>query len=116
MRDNVDSMTARLMQAEEALTKERRDNQQAREALAQAALDLEALPLLQAQVEVYQSDFNAERLARERIAGEKADLEEQLRKAGIQKQSSMQVGGGGFEGHQPRGGGGGGGHMNQYGH
>merc|ERR1719244_1003303 len=85
MRDNVDSMTARLMQAEEALTKERRDNQQAREALAQAALDLEALPLLQAQVEVYQSDFNAERLARERIAGEKADLEEQLRKAGIQK-------------------------------
>merc|ERR1711909_127536 len=82
MRDNVDSMTARLMQAEEALTKERRDNQQAREALAQAALDLEALPLLQAQVEVYQSDFNAERLARERIAGEKADLEEQLRKMG----------------------------------
>jgi len=118
MRDNVDSMTARLMQAEEALTKERRDNQQAREALAQAALDLEALPLLQAQVEVYQSDFNAERLARERIAGEKADLEEQLRKAGIQKQTSMQVGGGGhgggFEGHQPRGGGGG--PMNQYGH
>merc|ERR1712013_902235 len=113
MRDNVDSMTARLMQAEEALTKERRDNQQAREALAQAALDLEALPLLQAQVEVYQSDFNAERLARERIAGEKADLEEQLRKAGIQKHTAMQGGGGGFEGHQP---GGGGGPINQYGH
>lgn len=120
MRDNVDSMTARLMQAEEALIKERRDNQQAREALAQAALDLEALPLLQAQVEVYQSDFNAERLARERIAGEKADLEEQLRKAGIHKQTSTQGGGGGgshgggFEGHQPRGGGGG--PMNQFGH
>jgi len=105
MRDNVDSMTARLMQAEDALAKERRDNQQAREALAQAALDLEALPLLQAQVEVYQSDFNAERLARERIAGEKADLEEQLRKAGIQKGPT---GGGGFEGvqHKPTGQGG----------
>jgi len=102
IRDNVDSMTARLIQAEEALTKERRDNQQAREALAQAALDLEALPLLQAQVEVYQSDFNAERLARERIAGEKADLEEQLRKAGVQKPGGHS--GGGFEGHQPRGG------------
>ena len=37
------------------------------------------------QVEVYQSDFNAEREARERIAGEKADLEEQLRKAGVHK-------------------------------
>ncbi len=32
------------------------------------------------QVEVYQSDFNAEREARERIAGEKADLAEQLSK------------------------------------
>lgn len=82
IRDNVDSMTARLMQAEEALTRERRESQGVRERLAQAALDLEALPLLQAQVEVYQSDFNAERTARERIAGEKADLEEQLRKAG----------------------------------
>ena len=40
------------------------------------------LLLVQAQVEVYQSDFNAERTARERIAGEKADLEEQLRKIG----------------------------------
>ena len=31
-------------------------------------------------VEVYQSDFNAEREARERIAGEKADLLEELNK------------------------------------
>jgi hypothetical protein len=31
------------------------------------------------QVDVYQADFNAERQARERIAGEKADLEEELR-------------------------------------
>jgi hypothetical protein len=29
---------------------------------------------------VYQADFNAERQARERIAGEKADIEEELRK------------------------------------
>ena len=31
-------------------------------------------------MEVYQSDFNAEREARERIAGEKADLLEELNK------------------------------------
>ncbi len=31
------------------------------------------------QVDVYQADFNAERQARERIAGDKADLEEELR-------------------------------------
>ena len=68
-------------------------------------------------MEVYQSDFNAERLARERIAGEKADLEEQLRKAGVTKPAPVQGGGGGhgggFDGHQPRGGSGG--TMNQYG-
>ena len=82
MRENVDSMTARLMQAEQAVVQERKASQGMRERLEKAALDLEALPLLQAQVEVYQSDFNAERTARERIAGEKADLEEQLRKMG----------------------------------
>eukprot|EP00092_Neocalanus_flemingeri_P069665 GFUD01085424.1.p1 GENE.GFUD01085424.1~~GFUD01085424.1.p1 ORF type:complete len:522 (-),score=156.51 GFUD01085424.1:228-1793(-) len=108
MRDNVDSMTARLMQAEEALAQERQDNQQTREKLAQVALDLEALPLLQAQVEVYQSDFNAERMARERIAGEKAELEEQLRKSGGQRAAPVQGGGGGggFDVFQQRGGGG----------
>ncbi len=30
-------------------------------------------------MEVYQSDFNQEREAREKIAGEKADLEEEIR-------------------------------------
>ena len=73
-------MTVRLMQLEEELGQERREHQRTRDKLSAAALDLEALPLLQAQVEVYQSDFNAERQARERIAGEKADLEEQMRK------------------------------------
>ena len=80
IQDNVDSMTVRLMQLEEELGQERREHQRTRDKLSAAALDLEALPLLQAQVEVYQSDFNAERQARERIAGEKADLEEQMRK------------------------------------
>ena len=100
MQDNVDTMTVRLMQAEEELQQERRDHQRTRERLVAVSQDLESLPLLQAQVnsdqynililsnfilqvEVYQSDFNAERQARERIAGEKADLEEQLRKVEI---------------------------------
>ena len=43
-------------------------------------VDVEAIPILKAQVEVYQSDFNAERAAREKIAGEKADLEEEVRR------------------------------------
>ena len=80
IQDNVDSMTVRLMQIEEELSEERREHRVTREKLTTATQELESLPVLQAQVEVYQSDFNAERQARERIAGEKADLEEQLRK------------------------------------
>ena len=44
---------------------------------------------MKAQVEVYQSDFHAEREARERIAGEKADLIEEVKKL------PKRVGGGG---------------------
>ena len=48
--DNVDSMTVRLMAAEEELERERRGHATTRERLHQAALELESLPLLQAQV------------------------------------------------------------------
>ena len=64
------------------------------------------------QVEVYQADFNAERQARERIAGEKADIEEELRKlkgratAAPPTPVHLPMGGGGV-GQTPMGGGGG---------
>ena len=60
------------------------------------------------QVDVYQADFNAERQARERIAGEKADMEEELRKlrrtaaAPPTSGPAHQPGGGAFQ--QPGGG------------
>jgi len=62
-------------------------------------------------VEVYQADFNAERQARERIAGEKADIEEELRKLKGRAASAPHtpvhppVGGGGAA-YPPLGGGG----------
>lgn len=80
-------MTVRLMAAEEELGRERREHGRTREQLAGAATQLDQLALLEAQLEVYQADFNAEREARERIAGEKADLEEQLRKVAAQAAS-----------------------------
>ena len=109
IQDNVDSMTVRLMQAEEELQKERGEHRNTRERLRAAVLEVEAVPLLQAQVEVYQSDFNAERQARERIAGEKADLEEQLRKVGVRQPSlpPPQPAVRPQAGHQARAGGGG---------
>ena len=48
--DNVDSMTVRLMAAEEELGQERREHSRTRERLHQLAAELETLPLLQAQV------------------------------------------------------------------
>ena len=48
--DNVDSMTVRLMAAEEELDRERREHSTTRERLHQLAAELETLPLLQAQV------------------------------------------------------------------
>jgi hypothetical protein len=68
------------------------------------------------QVEVYQADFNAERQARERIAGEKADIEEELRKLKGRTAAAapptapaayQPMGGGGGGSYQPMGGGGG---------
>ena len=48
--------------------------------MRQCQKELESLPILQTQVEVYQMDFNAERAAREKIAGEKADLLDELQR------------------------------------
>ena len=59
---------------------ERRRADQLSDKLRQCQKDLETLPILQAQVEVYQTDFNAERAAREKIAGEKADLLDELQR------------------------------------
>ena len=51
------------------------------------------MPILQTQVEVYQMDFNAEREAREKIAGEKADLLDELQrlKNGVRQEQPVLV-------------------------
>lgn len=89
IRDNMDSLTARLMNTEDSLNRERAKTLKLQERLAEAEFKVESLPLLQAQVEVYQGDFNAEREARERIAGEKADLLDQLDK--LRKQTGVRA-------------------------
>jgi len=76
----MDSMTSKLMQVEESLRQERVRNRMMEDKMRQMEMDVEAIPILKAQVEVYQSDFNAERAAREKIAGEKADLEEEVQR------------------------------------
>eukprot|EP00096_Caligus_rogercresseyi_P000110 TRINITY_DN1030_c0_g1_i1.p1 TRINITY_DN1030_c0_g1~~TRINITY_DN1030_c0_g1_i1.p1 ORF type:complete len:444 (+),score=135.99 TRINITY_DN1030_c0_g1_i1:98-1429(+) len=76
----VNELTAHLLQTEEELKREQSKMEFLNKKLKETEVEIEALPILRAQVEVYQADFNAEREAREKIAGEKADLEEELRK------------------------------------
>lgn len=76
----VESLQSRLSQAQDDIRDERRRADQLAEKFRQCQVDLESLPLLRAQVEVYQTDFNAERAAREKIAGEKADLLDELQR------------------------------------
>lgn len=101
MKENMDNLTARLMQAEQGMRQGQEKSKQLQERLAQSYLDLEALPLLRAQVEVYQSDFNAEREARERIAGEKGDLMEQVQK--LQKRLKIAEAAGGLQDNKEAG-------------
>ena len=70
---------SRLVHAQEEIRDERRRADQIADKLRQCQTDLESLPLLRAQIEVYKTDFDAERCAREKIAGEKADLIDEIR-------------------------------------
>ncbi|PNF21819.1 hypothetical protein B7P43_G08459 [Cryptotermes secundus] len=77
--EKIDSMTAQLINMEEALTQKEKEVAQMKETVEKCELEKEAVTILKAQVEVYQSDFNAEREARENLAGEKERLAEDLR-------------------------------------
>ena len=75
----MESLQSKLAHAQEEIRDERRRADQIADKLRQCQIDLESLPLLRAQIEVYKTDFNAERGAREKIAGEKADLIDEIR-------------------------------------
>jgi len=77
--EKIDGMTAQIINLEEALAQKNKELKQLMENDKKLELENEAIAILKAQVEVYQSDFNAEREARENLAGEKERLAEDLR-------------------------------------
>ncbi|XP_021932009.1 optineurin isoform X2 [Zootermopsis nevadensis] len=77
--EKIDGMTAQLLNKDEALLQKDKEMSQMKESMKKLELENEAITILKAQVEVYQSDFNAEREARENLAGEKERLAEDLR-------------------------------------
>ncbi|XP_068083261.1 optineurin isoform X2 [Anabrus simplex] len=77
--EKLDNLTAQVLCKDEELAEKTKEITQLKEKVKKLEVENEAITILKAQVEVYQSDFNAEREARENLAGEKERLAEDLR-------------------------------------
>ncbi|XP_048357869.1 optineurin isoform X1 [Sphaerodactylus townsendi] len=74
----VEEMAHKVELAERALAAKQLQIDQMKQTIAKQEEELETVAVLQAQMEVYCSDFHAERAAREKIHGEKEQLAVQL--------------------------------------
>ncbi|XP_062487897.1 optineurin isoform X4 [Pezoporus occidentalis] len=74
----VEQLTAKVELAEQALAAKQLQIDEMKQILAKQEEDLETMAVLRAQMEVYCSDFHAERAAREKIHEEKEQLAVQL--------------------------------------
>lgn len=77
--EKIDHLMAQVLCKEEELKESEKESLGLKEKVKKLELENEAIAILKAQVEVYQSDFNAEREARESLAGEKDRVAEDLR-------------------------------------
>lgn len=80
LRSRIDEMTANIVELDEKCETQAQDINTLKEEKNRLLRENEAVGILQAQVEVYRSDFIAERDCRERLAGEKDQLAEDLRR------------------------------------
>uniref|UniRef100_A0A8B9FC82 Optineurin n=1 Tax=Amazona collaria TaxID=241587 RepID=A0A8B9FC82_9PSIT len=74
----VEQLTAKVELAEQALASKQLQIDEMKQLIAKQEEDLETMAVLRAQMEVYCSDFHAERAAREKIHEEKEQLAVQL--------------------------------------
>ncbi|NXH02501.1 OPTN protein, partial [Loxia leucoptera] len=74
----VEQLTAKVELAEQALAAKQLQIDEMKQTIAKQEEDLETMSVLRAQMEVYCSDFHAERAAREKIHEEKEQLAVQL--------------------------------------
>ncbi|XP_022081251.1 optineurin-like isoform X2 [Acanthaster planci] len=73
-----DNLTAQLMSAEEAIGAKQNQLEKVQRELQEAKTELETVPVLQAQAEIYKNDFDAEREAREKAHTEREALMDEL--------------------------------------
>ncbi|NXI62551.1 OPTN protein, partial [Anseranas semipalmata] len=74
----VEELNAKVLLAEQALAAKQLQMDEMKQVIAKQEEDLETMAVLRAQMEVYCSDFHAERAAREKIHEEKEQLAVQL--------------------------------------
>lgn len=79
LQERVDSLTAKLVNREEALMAKEEEITALKTELSKLKAEVETIPILQAQVEVYKADFHAERESRELAKEEKERALEELR-------------------------------------
>ncbi|CAH1783076.1 unnamed protein product [Owenia fusiformis] len=84
--EKIDILTAQLVSAEESLTAKENEIKILLGENQQMKADLETIPILQQQAEIYETDFRQERDARERLHGEKERFEQEVAQLQLRNQ------------------------------
>lgn len=84
--EEIDSLTARLLSMEDVIRCKESETKQTQMKLHKVQEELEIIPVLKAQADLYQTDFNAERQARERKHQENDRLMDDIRQLQLQNQ------------------------------
>ncbi|XP_057370035.1 NF-kappa-B essential modulator-like [Daphnia carinata] len=79
LEEQVTSANTRLVVAEEMVLSKQVDITELQSEISRMEKCLETMPILKAQMELFRSDFEAEREARQTLAGEKDTLEQEIR-------------------------------------
>jgi len=79
LEEKVSSANTRLIKAEEITLKKQSRNTELEIKISQLEKQLETIPILTTQIELYKTDFEAERDARQNLAGEKDTMAQEIR-------------------------------------
>ncbi|XP_077870083.1 uncharacterized protein LOC100375641 isoform X2 [Saccoglossus kowalevskii] len=86
-KDNeIDNLTAQLVSADEAIAAKEDEVKELRNKIREMKNELETVPVLKAQADIYQADFQAEREAREKAHGEKEKLVQDIQDLQLENQ------------------------------
>ncbi|CAB3978657.1 optineurin-like [Paramuricea clavata] len=79
-RSKIDNLTAQLLSAEEMLEHKETDLRKSHEHQKSLVSELETVPLLKQQLDVYQADFNTERQTRQKVEDDNRKLRDEVAK------------------------------------